>query len=159
MSYSKQEVREVGFRNMKNFDTSKTISSISNLVWHEEIPTKENSSNTILKYYNLVYKTKIKNFSSDDLRFLLGQKQSLDILVPLSIERLKKGLYVEAMYYPGDLLNSLLKVEGSFWLNNPKHRVALERLFIKNQPQLDLLDLEEDIKNEILENFECFLML
>ena len=71
--------------------------------------------------YNLVNKVlrlrkiPLNQFSVEDLRLMIGQNEGLEYLIPLSFDILKDDLFVEGDFYPGDLLQSVLKVSVSFW--------------------------------------------
>ena len=71
--------------------------------------------------YNLVNKVlrlrkiPLNQFSVEDLRLMIGQNKGLEYLIPLSLDILKDDLFVEGDFYPGDLLQSVLKVSVSFW--------------------------------------------
>ena len=63
-------------------------------------------------------KLPLNQFTVEDLRLMIGQDFSLHYLIPLSIEHLKKDIFVEGDYYPGDLLKNVLSVETKFWKEN-----------------------------------------
>jgi hypothetical protein len=67
------------------------------------------------------------SFSVEDLRILIGQSESLPVLVPLALTRLQEVPLAEGDFYPGDLLGSLLELEPSFWQLRPgEHREIRE---------------------------------
>jgi hypothetical protein len=67
------------------------------------------------------------SFSVEDLRILIGQSESLQVLVPLALTRLQEDPLAEGDFYPGDLLESLLRLEPSFWQLHPgEHRKVRE---------------------------------
>jgi hypothetical protein len=55
----------------------------------------------------------------EDLRVLIGQRVSLDRLVPLAIERLREDPLAGGDMYEGDLLAAVLRTETGFWQRNP----------------------------------------
>jgi hypothetical protein len=55
----------------------------------------------------------------EDLRVLIGQRVSLDRLVPLAIERLREDPLARGDMYEGDLLAAVLHTETDFWRRNP----------------------------------------
>jgi hypothetical protein len=55
----------------------------------------------------------------EDLRVLIGQRVSLDRLVPLAIERLREDPFAGGDMYEGDLLAAVLCTETGFWRRNP----------------------------------------
>jgi hypothetical protein len=67
------------------------------------------------------------SFSVEDLRILIGQSESLPVLVPLALIRLQEDPLVEGDCYPGDLLRSVLELEASYWQLHPgEHREVRE---------------------------------
>ena len=60
----------------------------------------------------------LDNFTFGDLRIMIGQKFGLQYLIPLAIEKLENNIFVDAEFYEGDLLESVLKVDTSFWNDN-----------------------------------------
>jgi hypothetical protein len=51
--------------------------------------------------------------------------ESLDVLVPLALERVEADPLTEGDYYPGDLLAAILSIPGSHWHANPEQRDRL----------------------------------
>jgi hypothetical protein len=64
-------------------------------------------------------------YSIENLRIMIGQDIGLEFLVPLAIEKLQEYILAEGDFYPGDLLQSVLRVNRSFWL---QHRVLYDQL-------------------------------
>jgi len=50
---------------------------------------------------------------------MIGQGISFRFLVPLALEVLEREPLVEADHYPGDLLASVLRIEGGTWSRHP----------------------------------------
>jgi hypothetical protein len=81
------------------------------------------------------------------LRTLIGQNIGLKYLIPIAIDLLTTDVLIEEDFYPGDLLESVLKIDKKFWTQN---------LNLKEQ-LVDLINLNEGkIKSESLDlnNFE-----
>lgn len=77
-------------------------------------------------------KIPLNQFSVEDLRMMIGQGEGLAYLIPLSLDILKDDLFTEGDFYPGDLLQNVLKVPASFW---KEHRDLWENVhfLIKNR--------------------------
>ncbi|HEX2532373.1 MAG TPA: contact-dependent growth inhibition system immunity protein, partial [Chitinophagaceae bacterium] len=60
------------------------MESLSNFLgkWPKEIPVQGQASSIQLRSYQL-YAKRIGDYSTDDLRFMIGQEIGLDILVPI----------------------------------------------------------------------------
>ena len=63
-------------------------------------------------------KKPIKDLTAGDQRLLIGQGIGLKSLLPRAISIIEKDPFVEAEYYPGDLLFAILTVEPCFWLEH-----------------------------------------
>jgi len=59
-----------------------------------------------------------------DLRRLLSQHIGTEWLIPLALDRLGDDP-LAGDYYPGDLLNAVLKAEPTHWGGNPKDVMSL----------------------------------
>jgi hypothetical protein len=71
----------------------------------------------------------LREFTTEDLRIMIGQNFSLPILVPLALEILEKDLLASGDLFDGDLLDSVTRrIESSFWLEHPDLRAAVESL-------------------------------
>ncbi|MGV3561046.1 contact-dependent growth inhibition system immunity protein [Larkinella arboricola] len=81
--------------------------------------------------------TPLNQFSTEDIRMMIAHGMSLPYLIPLAIERLNKNLFAEGDYYPGDLLQSVLNVDLSFWLTNRSLWQYIHQLIIKNSFELE----------------------
>jgi len=67
----------------------------------------------------------IGHLNVEDLRLLIGQHESLDVLVPLALEKLAADPLAEGDFYPGDLLAAVLTVPGTYWHAHPPERDRL----------------------------------
>ena len=115
---------------MKKGIHDKSISELEGWNWKDPIPSADNSSGTVIRFYGL-HRTPIKNLEVGDLRFLIGQNSALEYLVPLAIDQLRKDLFIEAEYYPGDLLCALFLInnEPNHWSSHPEQREIIVRLY------------------------------
>ena len=87
----------------------KTLDELEGVVWGE--PTFDSSLVTIC--HRLRTKP-VDQFTVEDLRIMIGQKISLDYLMPLAIAELEQEPLAEGDYYPGDLLANV--IECGEWL-------------------------------------------
>ena len=69
----------------------------------------------LIKTCNALRKKQLQDFTTEDLRIMIGQGIGLDFLIPLAIETLKENLFAEGDMYEGDLLKSVLNVDTKFW--------------------------------------------
>jgi len=100
-------------------------------------------TNLVTRCKQLRYKP-LSEFQADDLRVLIGQKISLDILIPIAIELLQANPLLDSEYYPGDLLTALF---------NCQHQTYYQRISTLAEQALRLIDIENDqaLKEKCLE--------
>jgi len=85
---------------------------------------KTDGGNPSADYTNLVNnvlklrKIPLDQFSVENLRLMIGQNVGLRYLIPLSLDILKNDLFAEGDFYPGDLLQNVLKIPTAFWKKN-----------------------------------------
>lgn len=58
--------------------------------------------------------------TAGDLGALIGQRMSLELIVPRALDLLAKTPLVAGDDYPGDLLGAVLRIDGQFWLTHPR---------------------------------------
>lgn len=85
--------------------------------WPDPVPRAADSTPIELRLYAL-YRQDIAAFSSDDLRFMIGQGRGLEILVPIALDLIESDPLLEVGYYAGDLLSVVLQVPDRYWANN-----------------------------------------
>ncbi len=79
-------------------------------------------------------KKQLQNFSTEDLRIMIGQEIGLYFLIPIAIEILTENLFAEGDMYEGDLLKNVLDVDVKFWEDNKNYWHQLNEI-IKNRRQ------------------------
>jgi contact-dependent growth inhibition (CDI) system CdiI-like immunity protein len=77
----------------------------------------------------------------EDLRIMIGQNIGLSYLLPLAIEQLQHDPLVAGDFYPGDLLEAVLRVEPSFWGVQPHSRIAVQEIVDQLSPFPESLHL------------------
>ena len=81
-------------------------------------PAPEGATTLVATVHELRRKP-VDQLSLADLRLLIGQHVGVDVLLPRVLELLKRDPLVEADFYPGDLLQSVLRLSSSYWQQNP----------------------------------------
>ncbi|RPD43404.1 contact-dependent growth inhibition system immunity protein [Paracnuella aquatica] len=74
-------------------------------------------------------KKALKDFTTEDLRIMIGQNFSLEYLVPIALDRLKENILTDGDLYHGDLLQSVLRADLNYWLNNLDKYRFLKQLY------------------------------
>lgn len=117
---------------LKNNWQQKTIEELEtqNFGQPDEAPT-----NMVKRCLELC-KVPLDQFTVEDLRLMIGQNFCLRYLIPLAVEHLKKGFFVEGDYFPGDLLKNVLSVDKKFWQDNKHLWTAVNELIKDRRPEL-----------------------
>ncbi|MCF2876118.1 MULTISPECIES: contact-dependent growth inhibition system immunity protein [unclassified Tenacibaculum] len=141
---------------MKNIENK----SLQDLLgkWKGEVPKRDSSSSIQIRTYNL-YSKKIKDFDIDDLRFMLGQEVGSKYILPIAMKYLKENILIEANYYEGDLLSSILLLPKSFWKKNIKFYSEVYSLLLSNRDSLSNLDMSFDVDRDLVKQYENFLQI
>ena len=115
-----------------HFDRNKTLEEFEGQEW-EESDFNTHLIDTCLK----LRKKPIAKFTVEDLRIMIGQKLGLDYLIPLALEVIDDDILANGDFYPGDLLEAVLKVNKGFWRNNSRYRDDLEDIMERNIKNLN----------------------
>lgn len=129
-----------------------TIENLENDFWGEPASDTSYLERTIFD----LRRKEISEFDIEDFRIMISQSESLNILVPLALERLREDFYAEGDFYPGDLVKAILTSSPQFWNSNPTLQMQMIDLCRRNIENIDLVDLNEKIRSGILEAFEQF---
>jgi CDI immunity proteins len=81
------------------------------------------------------------DFSSSDLRLMIGQRFTLEFLIPLALEKLTPDIFIETDYYEGDLLSNVLNIDISFWDDNKEYWKFLNELIKEKRDKLAQLKI------------------
>lgn len=101
----------------------KTLDELDPPAWGEP----EYDSGLVHRCHRL-RKKKLGEFDGADLRVMIGQSIGLSYLIPLALEILDQQPLVDAEYYPGDLLASLLQLDSAYWSTALEHRARVEAI-------------------------------
>jgi hypothetical protein len=83
-----------------------------------------------------LYKVPLEEFTTEDLRIMIGQQIGLEYLIPLAFETLKENLFAEGDYYEGDLLKNILEIHTSFWDKNKEHWQTFNELIVDRRDEI-----------------------
>lgn len=103
---------------------------------HSEIGPVEEYNSNLVKKTNAILEKNLSDLSTEDIRLLISQNILLDLLMPLAFEKLEINILSEGDYYPGDLLNSVLKSDNSFWKENKELYLKLCNMIKQNHELL-----------------------
>jgi hypothetical protein len=108
---------------MENNWKQKTLENLEKEVWRQF-----DSDSRLVRRTKELRKIQLSSFTIEDLRLMIGQRISLDYLIPLALEALNEDLFAEGDLYKGDLLNSVLSIGTEFWDNNKDYWNELNEL-------------------------------
>ncbi|MGB8191514.1 MAG: contact-dependent growth inhibition system immunity protein [Chitinophagaceae bacterium] len=135
-------------------DLSQTIEQVENDYWPDP-----GYDSYLVTTCHLLRKKPLKDFTTEDLRILIGQNISLDILIPLTMEKLQQNIMAEGDLYPGDLLKSVLSADSEYWLKNPVLHRKLGKLYRNNLPSMEKMvgrSITKGIFKGLTESFDTF---
>ncbi|WP_433791550.1 contact-dependent growth inhibition system immunity protein [Actinoplanes sp. CA-252034] len=98
-----------------------TIQHIEGQDWGD--PSGDGSS--LIQRCTRLRRKPLTDFTVEDLRVMLGQGLAVSILLPLAVDVLVTDPLVEGDYYPGDLLEEVLRLPHSAWASMPERRQQL----------------------------------
>ncbi|GLW95799.1 contact-dependent growth inhibition system immunity protein [Actinokineospora globicatena] len=83
----------------------------------------------------------LPDLTPENTRLLIGQQISLPILIPRILPLLEANPLLEATFYPGDVLQTVLEVPTSFWQSHPALQTHLKTIVDAIPlPHPDLID-------------------
>jgi|SRR5215831_8336430 len=85
----------------------------------------EDWPSTLVSTCKRLYEKPLKDFTTEDLRIMIGQEIGIELLAPMALERLADNPFHQGDYYPGDLLMNLLRLPAGFWHKHPDLRWEL----------------------------------
>ena len=103
---------------LENNWRQKSLESLEKNTW-PALSSDEGSY--LIKTCNSLRKKQLQDFTTEDLRIMIGQEIGLYFLMPLAIETLTDNLFAEGDLYEGDLLKNVLDVDTTFWNNNKNY--------------------------------------
>lgn len=98
-------------------------------------------------YY--IRKKDIIELDDNELRIAISQNMGLDLIVPIVISKIEKNPFVEALYYKGDLLKSLLEIDKSYWRKNKTFHSKVLKIVRDFSNYIDSENLTSEIKDEL----------
>jgi hypothetical protein len=67
----------------------------------------------------------LSEFAPEDLRIMIGQQIALPYLVPRALNLLAADPLVSGDLFPGDLLEAVMRIDGSYWDTQPDQRARV----------------------------------
>lgn len=86
-------------------------------------------SYVVTNSHRLRYKP-LREFTAEDLRFMLTQQISLSILMPMALDVLEADPFAGGDMYEGALLNMAVRVAPEFWRDHPRLWYRLDAVLL-----------------------------
>ncbi|MDR7219973.1 contact-dependent growth inhibition system immunity protein [Aminobacter aminovorans] len=126
----------------RNLDEDRTLRVL--LAWPA---SKEPAPTPLVERCEIALDTRLRDFSKEQIRLLIGQEIGLEYLVPKALAILTEDPMIGVTHYPGDLLSACLRVNKDFWALEPRLRHQL----LAQVENLDLSGDDEDVAAEELQ--------
>lgn len=141
---------------LENNWLSKSLENLEKNVW-PDLPADEGSH--LIRTCNALRKKQLKDFSTEDLREMIGQDIGLTYLIPLAIQTLEKDILAEGDLYPGDLLKSVITSDKKYWNLHRDNWKKICDIMEKNRTTLKDADTTHDIKKGWFDSYKDFLQI
>ena len=113
-----------------------TLEQLENDVWPEpDVHTP------LIDTCHRLRKIPIDDLSAGDVRMLMGQQIGVRHLAPVAVRLLDMDPMLDATFYPGDLLTTVLRADASHYRGFPELRNKL--VSIASRAQQSILELGE----------------
>ncbi|WP_210463375.1 contact-dependent growth inhibition system immunity protein [Rufibacter roseolus] len=132
---------------------SKTLESLEKKIWPSLDPEE---STYLIRTCSSLRKKPLQDFTTEDLRIMIGQNIGLKYLIPIAIETLESNILAEGDYFEGDLLQSVLKSDKRYWELEKENRQKICKIFDFNKIVLQEFDTTKDIRKDIFDAFHNF---
>lgn len=132
---------------MTTVDYARSLEQLENNYWGE--PTYDSY---VVRTCHAMRKKPLNEVTVEELRLVIGQGFSLDYLMPLAIEFLKRDILTEGDLFEGDLLaNVISKNTFDYWKKNKNNwhvmvtlieqhnDILTDKMIVKNLP--DFMDI------------------
>ncbi|TFF38916.1 contact-dependent growth inhibition system immunity protein [Mucilaginibacter psychrotolerans] len=120
---------------MKKFENNwryKTLENLEKNKWPDD-----DSDYRLVNRIAALRKIPLNDFSVEDMRLMICQNEGLDYLIPLAIGVLTNDILAEGDIYEGDLLQSVLRVNVGFWIENKDYWKTLNDLVAGNVKRIE----------------------
>lgn len=95
----------------------------------------------------------LKDFTTDNLRFMIQQGYGWEFLVPMAIEILADNPFASGDFYEGDLLKAVVSVNENFWRDNQKLWFEVKEIIF--EAELTVQTFQQTVMPEV-EKFKKF---
>jgi hypothetical protein len=144
---------------MSDFDTTKTLQELDGEDWGE--PTLDSH---LMTECTRLRRVPLCEFTTENLRIMIGQQIGLEFLIPLAIQRLREDPFAEGGFYPGDLLQDVVRADSRFLVSHPDLRREIAEIVscafasLQSLEEIDRETAEEALRDacDIFDRAEYF---
>jgi len=111
-------------KTLENNWRQKSIENLEKDFWGQS----PKDSTTLVDTVHRLRTIQIEKLEPKDVRLLIGQKVGLKFLIPVALDILKDDLFIDTVFYNGDLLQNVMQVDKDFWDNNKELKAQLDGL-------------------------------
>lgn len=129
--------------------TDKCLDEIEGVDWGE--PNYE--SHLVVTCHKL-RKKPIAEFTAEDLRIMIGQDISSEILIPIALNRLSEDALISGDLHDGDLLSVVSRLPSTYWSG---HRGQHEELLKIAEIAIERLRSDEEPDRQLIAEFEAII--
>lgn len=133
----------------------KTLEELENEVWSDE--RKEETY--LIRTCAQLRKKRLVDFTTEDLRIMIGQTIGLPYLIPLALDVLYSNVLAAGDFYEGDLLVAVLKSDETYWQHEKKQWQRVIVLIEKNRNMLSITHIAPVIKKGWIEAYDAFVKI
>lgn len=126
-------------------DLDRTLEDLENERWG----TPEIESHLVTECHRL-RKIPLSEFTTENLRIMIGQGLSLQHLMPVALSKLADNPFAEGDFFAGDLLQTVLRTEWMFWEGHPDLFAQLQAIMSEVEQRLEFA------KRELLPAWQSF---
>jgi hypothetical protein len=109
--------------------------------WGDPATAETDLIRNVLQYR----RTPLRDLGAEELRELILQQVSLDLLVPRALTLLEHDPRTAGDLYEGDLLAAVLLAKRGFWIRHPELAERVEGIIATLNDDPDEVDLADDI--------------
>jgi hypothetical protein len=117
--------------------SDQTLDQLEGVTWGE--PTY---SSYVVTNAHRLRKKPLREFTPEDLRFMLGQQISLPIVMPMALDVLEIDPFAGGDMSPGTLLFHALGVDRKFWQEHPELWYRLDVILVQLHAFREFIELE-----------------
>jgi hypothetical protein len=137
---------------MENIDRTMSLSQLIDKTWNED-----NLDTQIVYNIQRLWRLPLKEYTPSDLREMINSNIGIRYLVPLALELLSKQPLLEANFFPGDLLDSVIGIKTEYWLQHSLYKDKIIEISRSALTQLDSIQSHPTLTEMLQKSLISFL--